>query len=286
MDFKDLLQKHDLDLSRVMMMRHRPDAPSVRRILPWLAAERPEVYNAYQQIQGPRAEKALARAAYAVSFIAQGSDKALFVGMYRQLGSRLISERNLLAIPAMAELQRLGDPVDGRAPCLLFDLALMEHCSEYKGRLVITWPPGRLWWRWANTKGAFPIHAIHEESFLESEMPDWDELSLTWKDLSVLPTKWKIVLSQWRGVYYIFDTRAKAGYVGSAYGKDNILGRWLDYAATGHGGNKKLRLRNPDDFVFTILQRASPDLGPEEVIRLEESWKNRLHTRDCGLNDN
>jgi hypothetical protein len=35
------------------------------------------------------------------------------------------------------------------------------------------------------------------------------------------------------------------------------------------------------------LQRVSPDMEPSEVIRLESSWKERLHTRKpYGLNDN
>ena len=62
-------------------------------------------------------------------------------------------------------------------------------------------------------------------------MPEWDELALTWEDLRVLPTRWKSALSQWRGVYVIFDHDDGKRYVGSAYGKDNLLGRWLHYAA-------------------------------------------------------
>ena len=76
-------------------------------------------------------------------------------------------------------------------------------------------------------------------------------------------------------------------YVGSAYGENNLLGRWLNYAARGHGGNRLLRGRDPTGFRFTILQRVSPDMEATDVIRLEATWKQRLHTRHpCGLNDN
>ena len=64
------------------------------------------------------------------------------------------------------------------------------------------------------------------------------------------------MLSQWHGVYYIFDTSVEKGYVGSAYGEENLLGRWLNYSATGHGGNNLVRKLNPEAFVFTILQRV------------------------------
>jgi hypothetical protein len=53
--------------------------------------------------------------------------------------------------------------------------------------------------------------------------------------------------------------------VGAAYGKDNILGRWRDYAHSGHGGNKKLLNRKAQNFVFSILQIVAHDMEPEEV---------------------
>ena len=99
------------------------------------------------------------------------------------------------------------------------------------------------------------------------------------------------------GIYYIFDTSDGKGYVGSAYGDStlsghyigtgNLLGRWLNYAALGHGGNSLLRKRDPRHFRFTILELVSPNMEASAVIRLETTWKERLHTRPpYGLNDN
>jgi hypothetical protein len=286
MDFKDLLTKQGLDLDKVMVMRHRPTEPRMRTVLPWLAAEKPQVFNAYQQAQNPDAEKALMRADIVASFIAQEGEKAVFVGLYRRKECRPVTDAQFWAIPAVAELKPFGlRGVEGRETCLWFELEPTDIYSEWKGRLVIKWPAGRLWWRRAKSN-SFPIHAIHEESLLDAEMPPWQQLSLTWEDLRVLPTKWKAALRQWRGIYYIFDVKAGKGYVGSACGDENILGRWLDYAASGHGGNKKLKEREPSDFLFTILQRTSPDMERDEVRQLEASWKDRLHTRAYGLNDN
>src|SRR5438034_10046186 len=78
MDFKDLLVKAGYDLDRVIVMRHTPTESTLRKVLPWLAAERSEVFNAYQQCQSPAAG-ALMRADFVASFIGQG-DKAVFVG--------------------------------------------------------------------------------------------------------------------------------------------------------------------------------------------------------------
>ena len=76
-------------------------------------------------------------------------------------------------------------------------------------------------------------------------------------------------------------------YVGSAYGAENLLGRWRHYGASGHGGNRLLRQRDPTNFRFTILELVSPTMPSEEVQLLESNWKERLHTRQPhGLNDN
>src|SRR5271166_1109183 len=108
MDFKDLLVKHGIELDKVMVMRHRPTEPALRKVLPWLAAEKPDVFNAYQQAQHPDAEKALLKADLVASFIAQEGDKALFVGLYRRGASRRISNRQFWAKPEIAEMKPFG----------------------------------------------------------------------------------------------------------------------------------------------------------------------------------
>ena len=45
--------------------------------------------------------------------------------------------------------------------------------------------------------------------------------------------------------------------------------------------------RDPEHFVFSILQRVSPDMPMEEVVQVENTWKERLQTRaPYGLNRN
>ena len=119
------------------------------------------------------------------------------------------------------------------------------------------------------------VHAILEDSALDAAMKKWDELDLTWNQLSVLPKRWQAKIAEWRGIYYIFDASDGKGYVGSAYGPDNLLGRWRKYAASGHGGNRHLRERDPQHFHFTILELVSPTMDAVEVIRRENTWKER-----------
>ncbi len=175
----------------------------------------------------------------------------------------------------------------GHKSTLWFDLKLQTFRSDWIGKLVVGWPPPpRSWWRRAE-RNEFPVISILEDSALEGAVPDWTDISLTWSELAVLPMKWRSALSQWRGVYYIFDASVGRGYVGSAYGNENLYGRWLNYSESGHGGNKLLKGRDPKNFQFSILQRVSPDMEADEVISVEKTWKKRLHTHaPDGLNEN
>jgi hypothetical protein len=293
MNLTDLLRGKNIDPKQVLVFRHRPWEPELNKVLPWLAAEKPDVFNAYQQTQGEKVERAMVSANYVVSFIGHEPGKALFVGLYSIKEWKPLSRKQFWTIPANVELNSFGmkgfTEDSPRSSVLCFDLVLTEFYAHWKGKLIVGWPGlERSWYRWAHKPGnEMPILAILDESALDAAMPEWNEINLTWEELCVLPARWRSALSQWRGVYYIFDTSDGKGYVGSAYGDTNLLGRWLDYAARGHGGNRLLRQRDPRNFRFTILQRVSPDMDANDVIRLESTWKERLHTRQpFGLNDN
>jgi hypothetical protein len=284
----DLLEKSGLAPHEVMVMRHRPTEPKLHRALPWLAQDQPEVYNAYQSQHGPRVEQSLAKRKYLASFIGWKPGRALFVGLYENRGSRRISRRQFLGMPGNQALLDYGTrgPADGHDP-LWFELQLRDELSSWKGRLELEWTGiDRSWWRLAE-KNEFPVTAIHGENQLARDMPDWQELVLSWQELKALPGSWASRLAEWRGIYYIFDTAEHLGYVGAAYGNENVLGRWKNYARSGDGGNRRLIGRDPNYFEFSILERVSPDMGAEAVQALEAQWEKRLHTRyPFGLNDN
>lgn len=290
----DLLEKKGIDPRHVIALRHRPSERDFSRVFPWLAAERPDLFNAFQQTQGLKLESALKLIegqGHVASFIGHEAGKALFVGLYRIASSRPITLEEYRLDAAHAELAKLGmrgfTGEGGQQSILLFDLKPCDYYMNWRGRLVVGWPPPeRSWWRRAH-RNEMPVIAIHEDSAIEAAMPEWDRLNLSWEELAVLPYRWREKLSQWRAIYYIFDALSKRGYVGSAYGTENLFGRWKNYAASGHGGNKLLRSLDPKHLRFSILQRVSPDMSADDVIRLEAAWKDRLHTRvPFGLNNN
>jgi hypothetical protein len=291
MNLNNLLRTKGIDPQEVLVFRHRPFETELNRRLPWLAAEKPDVFNAYQQTQSEKVEKAMLGATHVASFIGREAGKALFIGLYSIGASKPLTFEQYWQVPAYVEMKSFGmkgfTRDEGRSTVLWFDLVRTDFYADWKGKMIVGWPPPeRSWWRRAH-RNEMPVLAVLQDSALDAAMPPWDEISLTWDDLRILPTRWKSALSQWRGIYYIFDSSDGKGYVGSAYGDENLLGRWRNYAASGHGGNNQLKMRDPKHFLFSILQRVSPDMEAEDVIRCESTWKERLHTREgFGLNDN
>ncbi|HEX8363873.1 MAG TPA: GIY-YIG nuclease family protein [Allosphingosinicella sp.] len=292
LEFAHLLELEQLDAGRSLLLRHCPWEPPLRRILPALAEEDPDLFNLYQRSHGRKAEAAVSKAGLIASFIGHEPGRALFVGLYENCGAEPMTPEESRRHPGYQRLVGLGlsqwEEVDPRATALFFDLKPLNVMSRWKGKLVIQWPPpDRSWFRRPNATNRFPVLAIHEESLLIQKMPTWPDLCLSWGDLQALPRSWQAALAQWRGIYYIHDASDGRGYVGSAYGSENILGRWRGYAAVGHGGNALLRKRDPANFTFSILERVSPDMPSESVVHIESRWKTRLHTRvPHGLNAN
>jgi hypothetical protein len=104
--------------------------------------------------------------------------------------------------------------------------------------------------------------------------------------------EWHRRLSAVAGVYCILNQATGDQYIGSAYGKDGILGRWRCYAETSHGGNQRLKERceatahYADHLVFSILHTLPTSATKDEVIALESLVKRKLGTRAFGLNAN
>jgi len=286
-ELNDLLEKEGLDPKTAMVMRHRPRPPEIQKMLPWLAEEEPVTYNAYQSDHGEVVEGALLRAAHLVSCIGHEAGKAVFVGVYRVEGWRVITGKEWTTFETSKRLVGLGvKPPAAERQLKLFNLVCTEHLATWKGRLVVSWPPPeRSWWRWA-ARNRISVDAVHPESILFKGMPSWNEIVLTFSELQALPRAWQEAMGQWRGIYLILDGASGKTYVGSAHGRENILGRWRSYARSGHGSNVGLKGRDPSRFTFSILQLVAPDLPAKEVINLESNWKDRLGTREFGLNRN
>jgi hypothetical protein len=140
MELNELLLGKAIDPRAVIVFRHRPNEPELNKVFPLIAADRPDLFNAYQQTHGEKVEKAMMSARHVASFIRHGSGKALFIGLYEIGKSRSLTRTQYWRVPAYAELKKLGMRgfVTGpRSSCLWFDLKLMDFYSDWKGKLTL-----------------------------------------------------------------------------------------------------------------------------------------------------
>ena len=142
MTLNDLLTGRGIHQKEVLVLRHRPVEPQLRKVLPWLAAERPEVFNPYQRKHGERVEGEMVSAKYVASFIGHEAGRALFVGLYTVGKSRPLSPEQRLKIPDYRAPRTFGltEGEHPRRSALWFDLTLTDFYAHWKGKSIVGWP--------------------------------------------------------------------------------------------------------------------------------------------------
>lgn len=131
-----------------------------------------------------------------------------------------------------------------------YKLNLAPEHSKLKGRLIVKFerPDGsqhvRIGLESVTAQG-FTLHSILEREISSVEFQDYRNVRLTYQELKSIiknqnPT-WKTALSHLNAIYLQTDTKTGKQYVGSAYGKQKLWGRWTEYVETYHGGNKALK---------------------------------------------
>lgn len=291
MEFADLLRLSGISPNETALALHRPTDPALRRALPLVAATMPDLFDAYQGSHPASAEATLKKRHHLASFVPRTNGEFTFVGLFDSVSGPSRTPAELDADPALQQLQALTGSQGysarsndrAKLPRIRFQLTPREELAELVGRLVVAGPGGRSYMRRAETT-ALGIIEITREASLVPPMPKWDQLLLTSAELDALPRDWALQLSQWRGVYLIVDQSDGARYVGSAYGVENLLGRWRNHVAGENGVTKELLRRLTRHFRFSILELVSPAATAEEVIAVEHGWMNRLDTISHGLN--
>ena len=176
-----------------------------------------------------------------------------------------------------------------------FDLEHIDLLKDYEGRLTIDWGnSARMWHQKGTTEK--PIVAIQAD--VKKVFSGFVNLILTYDELETIvenPTlyeAWHTALSSVNAIYLIVDRETGKQYVGSAYGKDGLLGRWSCYVNSLHGNNKLMKeliCAYPEryhHFQFSILQILPKTVTDDEVIQTESLYKKKLLTVPFGMNDN
>lgn len=176
-----------------------------------------------------------------------------------------------------------------------FDLESIDLLKDYEGRLMIDWGKSTRMWHQRGTTEK-PIVAIQADE--KKVFSGFENLILTYDELKEIvenPTMyeaWHTALSSVNAIYLIVDRETGQQYVGSAYGRDGLLGRWSCYVASLHGNNKLMKeliCAYPEryhHFQFSILQILPKTATDDEVIQTESLYKRKLLTIPFGMNDN
>jgi len=229
---------------------------------------------------------------YIMSYLAIENSNSLFVGMYEVKSSKYVE--NIIVSDNLIELGHTNNFTGYK-----YELEEVDFLKDLNNRLVIDWGKGfRSWAQWLDEKKDKEVIEIRPKGYVD-DFPGYEDIFLDYSELEKIieyPNAnkiWYQKLSAVAGIYLITDQFTGKHYIGSAYGKDGIIGRWKTYVDKSMRENKDLiELSNNNDesykykFTFTILRTLSKALSKDEVIEKENSYKRRLGSREFGLNSN
>lgn len=239
----------------------------------------PSEFERYQSAQ--RADRrAYFASRYWAGFVVPPDASTLFVGLYEIDGHDPVSS------DWVDPLQRITAKQIGRE----LDIYRYRRIPEFDhliGRLKVDWGLGARTWaqRADRDSGNKPVIEL-AQSFREPDFPGFTRFIRSLGSLLTVPQPWIAALSSARGIYLLTCPRTREQYVGAAYGEAGFWGRWQAYITTGHGGNVGLKSRDPSDYQVSVLEVAGSAATIEEIISMEQLWKNKLQSRDMGLNRN
>jgi hypothetical protein len=268
MNILDLKQFHKfVDHNKVKVLRHRSSNEDLWQLVN---------SNRFTQYQNSQSWDVFGDAEYIISFIAERYKYAKFVGVWK------IIKKNKL--PRSTRYKYRTKP--------------LPDFDELKKRLIVKWGDGtRSWAQWLHRQGNKEISEILPKDYI-MDFPGFYDFTLDYDDLKTMINnpdsnrEWYRMLSSISGVYIILDNKNGKQYIGSAYGRGGIWGRWKSYAKNPHGGNKLLiellkdKPRRHRYFQFSILRVLEPSATKDEVIRQEKLAKKKLGSRAFGLNSN
>ncbi len=283
MDITELLQHRALPTDRprhVKMLRHKDIRYDVHALA---QTGHLETYQKYQA-------KPLLECPFAVSFLGGKGTRAIFAGAYA-VEDRADGD-GVPATPA-----GFPHPELSKLSCY-YEMEELPGFDDLKGRVVIDWGNSALsWHQWLDPKRPKEVIEILPSGYV-GDFPGFDSVVIDHVSLVALIANpdanrtWHTLLREVAGVYLILDTSSGHQYVGSAYGREGILGRWAQYASSGHGGNQQLRALvenapgHKSHFQYAILATLPKAASRDDVLAMEALYKRKLGSRAHGLNSN
>lgn len=165
-----------------------------------------------------------------------------------------------------------------------------RYLNGLQRRMIVSWQGALQFIQYVNDKF---VLEIRPEGFVR-EWTNYDDFVLSFSELRdvVNDSVWKEKLSSVCGVYLItYENYGEVKYyVGSAYGEDGILGRWVGYASGKFNNDNQGLIELPIGWEktasITMLKDMSKSSKKEAVIAVETMYKEKLLSRKYGLNRN
>ncbi|MCR5205686.1 MAG: GIY-YIG nuclease family protein [Lachnospiraceae bacterium] len=260
-------------------------------------------FEEYQSIQ-PR-EDFFKNKRYVLSFISDGKTYSRFVGCYEIIKQYPANKaKRLEGFTHQDFYSRPGH--------IYFKMKLSEYMKDLIDRLVIDWPGTVGYVQYKEQALANkPVISISQDS--KHVFPGYYRVAWNFSEMReyvINSDQYEEItnaLKEVNAVYLVVDSKTGKYYVGSAYGKDGLYGRWKKYAETnGKGGSsgeewdgnagivEYLKLK-PDaykDFKYSILEVVHKigikEKDKEATLDAEKAWKRKLCTFKTawGLNKN
>jgi hypothetical protein len=269
--FNTLLQDEEINPAVVKLARHQKKTlkgrPTPYEL--WLADDgRLELYQRIQR------ENCFADADFIAGFVATPLKETLFFGLFENCGV------------GKAEAG-MRDPLGGHdvGGLFLYDLKPSDRLAAYRGRLLVDWGTAYRSRTQKARRQDKPIIEIKRNK-AEPTFPGFLDFRAPLSELASVPISWRVALSAVSGIYLLVCPETGKQYVGAAYGDGGFWARWEDYVSSGHGGNIGMRDLPARDYRVSVLEVASSSAGPEQIIGMENRWKETLMTREFGLNKN
>jgi hypothetical protein len=273
--FNTLLSQAGIDCTDVRLLRHQDNrlAKGSGPYELW-RDDRPafDHYQASQRLE----DRPRLTATHWASFVVTPDNETMLAGFYLCRYVGMNTEERWW--PGAERMNPIGT-------CDIYELTLDGELNDFVGRLIVEWGAGkRTWIQRADNQNKTVLEI--RRSFEEPDFPGFANFIVSLSKIEKLPTKWVEVLRSRCGIYLLTCPRTKEQYVGLASSDaGGFYGRWLNYARDGHGGNVELKSRDPSDYQVSILQVAG-DAEIPLLHEMESRWKQKLQSREMGLNRN
>lgn len=276
--FFDILRNNGFDPNDFKLVRHGNAEIQVLDTY----RENIQKFEAYQSFQ---AKKKFGESKHIAVFAPGRGTTAIFLGVWDIVAS-IQSENYTNDLHSI--IDKFHFPENWHSNNQWYKLIRNEAMRIYSERLIVDWGKATVAWVQNKDKDVIELKAhVPNEQFYS-----YDKIQLKYYTMEAIINNpeankdWYTALSSVNGIYLIRDIKSGKLYIGSAYGENGIWGRWRTYAQNGNGGNLELMNIDPNNFEFSVLEIISSVISIDYVIERENRWKERLKTREFGLNSN